>query len=85
MKPVSVEVIAPMLTDLRHCGHCEFIFGQTEVGRQVHREELDEYPQDLREDFVCLTKWDKWCIIDLKPGPIKQGGDDGRGRGLDLG
>lgn len=51
MKPISIEVIAPVLTDLRHCAHCEVIFGQTEVGKQVHREELDEYPQDLKEDF----------------------------------
>jgi len=57
VKPVSVEVIAPVLTDLRHCEHCEFIFGQTEIGRQVHREELDEYPQDLKEDFERLSAW----------------------------
>jgi len=36
---ISVEVIAPVLTDLRHCEHCEIIFG--------------------------LTRWGKWCIIDL--------------------
>lgn len=57
MNPISVEVIAPVLTDLRHCEHCEIIFGQTEVGKQVHREELDEYPQDLTEDFGRLSAW----------------------------
>ncbi|NIO71876.1 MAG: hypothetical protein GTN71_23345 [Anaerolineae bacterium] len=57
VKPISVEVIAPVLTDLRHCAHCEVIFGQTEVGQQVHREELDEYPQDLKEDFERLSAW----------------------------
>ncbi len=35
MNLISVEVIAPVLTDLRHCNHCEVIFGQTEVGRYV--------------------------------------------------
>lgn len=57
VKPISVEVIAPVLTDLRHCAHCEFIFGQTEVGKWVHREELDGYPQDLKEDFERLSAW----------------------------
>ena len=57
VKPISVEVIAPALTDLRHCAHCEFIFGQTEVGKRVHREELDGYPQDLKEDFERLSAW----------------------------
>jgi len=27
--PILLEVIAPVLTDLRHCAHCEVIFGQT--------------------------------------------------------
>lgn len=57
MEPISVEVIAPVLTDLRHCAYCEVVFGQTEVGQQVHREELDEYPQGLREDFERLSDW----------------------------
>lgn len=57
VNPISVEVIAPVLTDLRHCNHCEVIFGQMEVGRQVHREELDEYPEDLKKDFVQLSDW----------------------------
>lgn len=57
MAPISVEVIAPVLTDLRHCSHCEVIFAQTEVGRQVHKEVLDEYPRDLKEDFEQLSAW----------------------------
>jgi len=61
VNPISIEVIAPVLTDLRHCAHCEVIFGQTEVGRQVHSKELDEYPQDLKEDFERLSDW----IIEL--------------------
>ena len=55
MNPISMEVVAAVLTDLRHCTHCEIIFAQTEVGQQVHREELDEYPQDLREDFEAVS------------------------------
>ena len=57
MTPISVEVIAPVLTDLRHCSHCEVIFAQTEVGPQVHKEVLDEYPLDLKEDFERLSDW----------------------------
>ena len=57
MAPISVEVIAPVLTDLRHCSHCEVIFAQTEVGPRVHKEVLDEYPLDLKEDFQRLSDW----------------------------
>jgi hypothetical protein len=55
--PISIEVIAPVLTDLRHCAHCEFIFGQTEMGQKVHSQELDEYPQVLKGDFERLSAW----------------------------
>jgi len=44
VSPISVEVIAPVLTDLRHCEHREIIFGQTEVGQQVHRENWTSTP-----------------------------------------
>ncbi|NIN64491.1 MAG: hypothetical protein GTO63_07270 [Anaerolineae bacterium] len=57
MTPMSVEVIAPVLTDLRHCSHCEIIFAQTEVSPQVHNEVLEEYPLDLKEDFERLSHW----------------------------
>jgi hypothetical protein len=57
VNPISVEVIAPVLTDLRHCSHCEVIFAQTEVGPQVHKEVLDEYPDDLKQDFERLSDW----------------------------
>ena len=58
VKPISVEVIAPVPTDLGHYAHCEFIFGQTEVGQRVH-------------GFVCLTIWSKWGIIDLRQGLLR--------------
>jgi hypothetical protein len=57
MHAILVEVIAPVLTDLRHCSHCEVIFAQTQVGPQVHKEVLDEYPRDLKEDFERLSAW----------------------------
>jgi hypothetical protein len=59
--PILLEVIAPVLTDLRHCSHCEVFFDRAEVGRQVHREVLDEYPQNLKEDYERLSAW----IIEL--------------------
>ena len=57
MDPISVEVIAPTVTDLFHCLHCEAIFDRTEVGPRVHREIQDEYPQDLKDDFQRLSAW----------------------------
>lgn len=57
MSRVSVQVIAPVLTDLFHCLHCEQVFDQAGVGRQVHQEELDQYPEDLKQEAARLADW----------------------------
>lgn len=55
--PIHIEVIAPVLTDFRHCTHCETIFDETQVGAVVHQQILNEYPEDWKEDFARLSAW----------------------------
>ena len=55
--PIQLVVIAPVLTDFRHCTHCEYIFDQTQVGQETHKQILNEYPEDFKEDFIRLSAW----------------------------
>jgi len=57
MNPVSIEVIAPVLTEFYHCLHCETIFDQAGLGRRVHGEQINDYPEDIKEDFLRLSNW----------------------------
>ncbi len=57
MSHVSVQVIAPVLTDYFHCMHCEQLFEQADIGRQVHQEELDQYPEDVKQEAARLAGW----------------------------
>jgi hypothetical protein len=57
MSHVSVQVIAPVLTNFFHCMHCEQLFDQAEIGRQVHQEELDQYPEDVKQEAARLANW----------------------------
>lgn len=57
MSPLSIDVIAPVLTELYHCLHCETIFDQAGLGRKVHGEQINDYPDDIKEDFLHLSKW----------------------------
>jgi len=57
MNPLSIEVIAPILTELYHCLHCETIFEQAGLGRKVHGEQINDYPEDIKEDFLRLSNW----------------------------
>jgi hypothetical protein len=37
--------------------HCEQIFSQAGIGHRVHQEEIDQYPQDIRQEFTRLADW----------------------------
>jgi hypothetical protein len=57
MSHVSVQVIAPVLTDFFHCLHCEQLVGQAGIGQQVHQEMLEDYPEDVIQEAARLANW----------------------------
>jgi len=57
MKPVFVEVIAPVLTAYSHCQHCEVIFDRADVATKKHQMDMDEYPEDVKRDYARLCDW----------------------------
>ena len=50
-----------MLTNFFHCMHCEQFFDQAGIGRPVHQEELDQYPEEVRLEAARLANW----LLDL--------------------
>jgi hypothetical protein len=61
MSHVSVQVIAPVLTNFFHCMHCEQFFALAGVGQPVHLEEFDQYPEDAKHEAARLANW----LLDL--------------------
>lgn len=57
MPVISLQVIAPVITSFYHCMHCEQIFSQAGIGQQVHQEEIDQYPEDVKQEFTKLADW----------------------------
>lgn len=57
MSPISIQVIAPIITNFFHCMHCEHIFSQAEIDQQVHAEELDQYPEYVKQEVAHLADW----------------------------
>ena len=55
MKPISVEVISPMITTLGHCNRCELVFRESGVEEKASREDLQEYPKEFQEDSLRLS------------------------------
>ena len=58
MKPILVEVVAYAPTGFYHCQHCEIIFNEQGVGKQIHREQLQSaLPQELMRDYAEVSRW----------------------------
>ena len=57
MRPIVVEVIAPVLTVYSHCLHCEAVFDQAEVATRTHQAQIEEYPEDVKREYVRLCDW----------------------------
>lgn len=57
MKPILLEIVTKVVTFFDHCRHCEVLFDQAGLDQKFHQKELDEYPSDLKEEYVKLSDW----------------------------
>jgi histone acetyltransferase (RNA polymerase elongator complex component) len=57
MRPISLEIITKVMTAFDHCRHCQVIFGEAGIDQKFHQKDMNEYPLDLREEFIKLSDW----------------------------
>ena len=57
MRPIVLEIITQVITTYNHCRHCEVFFEQAGLDKKFHQREMDEYPSDLKEEFIKLSDW----------------------------
>ena len=57
MKPVYGEVITKVLTTYDHCKRCEFIFDPLDINRKIHHRDINEYPEEVKDEFLRLSDW----------------------------
>ena len=57
MRAIRLEVVTNMLTTYGQCNRCSLVFEETGLKREFDRRQLDEYPQDLREESEKLSVW----------------------------
>jgi len=57
MKPVQVEVIAPVLEGYGLCPTCELLLSEADLDGGPVERGVDEYPPDWVEDYQRLTGW----------------------------
>lgn len=58
MKPICVEVVAPVLTTMEFgCSKCGLLFKQVDAHKDYHASCKDEYPEDWKRDAARLTEY----------------------------
>ena len=57
MRPIVLEIVTQVITTYDHCRHCEVFFEQAGLDKKFHQREMDEYPSDLKEEFIKLSDW----------------------------
>lgn len=57
MKPIRLEVIAPLLEGFGTCTACELVMGEAGMGQRTTEHTLGEYPHEWQADVERLTDW----------------------------
>jgi hypothetical protein len=57
MKPILLEIVTKVLSSWGGCRRCKILFDETGLDQKLHQKELEEYPQDLKEESTKLSGW----------------------------
>ncbi len=57
MKPITLEIVTRVMTTLGHCRHCEVLFEEADIAQKLHQRDMNEYPQDLVDEYLRLSDW----------------------------
>ncbi len=56
MPPVSLEVIAPLISGAKHCSHCQVFMEDAGIDQRVQQEELNSFPEEMWQDYARLSQ-----------------------------
>ncbi len=57
MKPIRLEIVTKVVTFFDHCRRCQVLFDQAGLDKKIHQKEMEEYPLDLKEEYMKLSDW----------------------------
>ncbi len=55
MKPVSIEAISNLLITYSRCSRCELIFNESGLGKEAKKEDIEDYPSELKDELLRLS------------------------------
>jgi hypothetical protein len=57
MRPILLEIVSKVLTTYNQCRHCEILFDEAGLDQKFYQKEINEYPSDLKEEYLKLSDW----------------------------
>ena len=57
MRPILLEIVTKVLTTYDHCRQCEIFVDEAGLDKKFHQKEMEEYPPDLKEEYLRLSDW----------------------------
>lgn len=57
VEAATLEIVAHVLTYFTHCPHCETALEAVGVGSAAHTQEINEYPEEFKAEYVRLCDW----------------------------
>jgi len=56
VSPIEVEVIAPLISGMKHCQQCQAFTEDAGISQRIQQEELDSYPGEVWQDYARLSE-----------------------------
>lgn len=57
-KPLRVDVVSKMLgVQTEECKNCRLIFEEVGLKSKFHNQEINQYPDDIKEEVLRLSDW----------------------------
>ena len=57
MRPILLELVTRVMTSYDPCHRCTILFDEAGLQKELTRKTMDDYPKDLREEFIDLSDW----------------------------
>jgi hypothetical protein len=57
MRPILLEIVSKVLTTFNQCRRCQILFDEAGLDQEFHQKEINEYPSDLKEEYMRLSDW----------------------------
>ena len=57
MRPIRLEIVTNVITHYDHWRHGETLFVEAGLDQKFHQRETDEYPLELKEEYLRLSDW----------------------------